>query len=109
MNPLKCAFGVTAGKFFGFLVHQLGIEVDRNKIKSITEMPPPHSQKALKKFLGKVSYLRRFIPALAEITFSFGTLLKGNHKFEWLQEHQQAFDMVKKALTSPLYNDCPTT
>ena len=51
------------------------------------------------KFLGKVSYLRRFIPALAEITFSFGTLLKGNHKFEWLQEHQQTFDMVMKALT----------
>ena len=45
-----------------------------------------------------MSYLRRLIPALAEITFSFGTLLKGNHKFEWLQEHQQAFDMVKKAL-----------
>ncbi|XP_028109700.1 uncharacterized protein LOC114308334 [Camellia sinensis] len=62
-------------------------------------MPPPHSQKALKNFLGKVSYLRRFIPALAEITFSFGTLLKGNQKFEWLQEHQQAFDVVKKALT----------
>ncbi|XP_028121011.1 uncharacterized protein LOC114318342 [Camellia sinensis] len=72
------------------------------KIKSIMEMTPPHSQKALKKFLGKVSYLRRFIPALAKITFSFETLLKGNHKFEWLQEHQQAFDMVKQVLTSPL-------
>ncbi|XP_028082845.1 uncharacterized protein LOC114284155 [Camellia sinensis] len=78
-----------------------GIEVDGDKIKSIMEMPPPHSQKALKKFLGKVPYLRRFIPALTEITFSFGALLKENHKFEWLQEHQQAFDMVKKALTSP--------
>ncbi|XP_028071841.1 uncharacterized protein LOC114274168 [Camellia sinensis] len=102
MNSLKCVFEVTAGKFLGFLVHWRGIEVDGDKIKSIMEMPPPHSQKALKKFLGKVSYLRRFIPTLAEITFSFGTLLKGNHKFEWLQEHQHAFDMVKKALTSPL-------
>ncbi|GMP47237.1 hypothetical protein CsSME_00015091 [Camellia sinensis var. sinensis] len=99
MNPLKCAFGVTADKFLGFFLHRWGIEVDGDKIKSIMEMPPPHSQKALKKFLGKVSYLRRFIPALAEITFSFGTLLKGNQKFVWLQEHQQAFDVVKKALT----------
>ncbi|XP_028101955.1 uncharacterized protein LOC114301227 [Camellia sinensis] len=66
------------------------------------EMSPPHSQKALKKFLGKESYLKRFIPTLAEITFSFGTLVKGNHKFEWLQEHQQAFDMVKKTLASSL-------
>ena len=28
MNPLKCAFGVAAGKFLGFLVHQRGIDVD---------------------------------------------------------------------------------
>jgi flagellar biosynthesis regulator FlbT len=28
MNPLKCAFGVAAGKFLGFLMHQRGIDVD---------------------------------------------------------------------------------
>ena len=28
MNPLKCAFGVSAGKFLGFLVHNRGIDVD---------------------------------------------------------------------------------
>ena len=35
MNPLKCAFGVSAGNFLGFLVHQKGIEVDKNKAKAI--------------------------------------------------------------------------
>ena len=29
MNPLKCAFGVSAGKFLGFLVHNRGIEIGR--------------------------------------------------------------------------------
>ncbi|KAG9450538.1 hypothetical protein H6P81_010503 [Aristolochia fimbriata] len=28
MNPLKCAFGVTSGKFLGFIVHHRGIEID---------------------------------------------------------------------------------
>ena len=28
MNPLKCAFGVFAGNFLGFLIHQRGIETD---------------------------------------------------------------------------------
>ena len=28
MNPLKCAFGVSVGKFLGFLVHNRGIDVD---------------------------------------------------------------------------------
>uniref|UniRef100_A0A2N9H996 Reverse transcriptase domain-containing protein n=1 Tax=Fagus sylvatica TaxID=28930 RepID=A0A2N9H996_FAGSY len=35
MNPFKCAFGVTAGKFLGFLVHQHGIDLSQYEI--ITE------------------------------------------------------------------------
>ncbi|CAL8155830.1 unnamed protein product [Prunus armeniaca] len=35
MNPKKWIFGVQAGNFLGFLVHQRGIEIDRNKAKSI--------------------------------------------------------------------------
>jgi hypothetical protein len=32
MNPLKCAFGVSAGKFLGFIVHKKGVETDPKKI-----------------------------------------------------------------------------
>jgi hypothetical protein len=35
MNPLKCAFGVSAGKFLGFIVHEKGIEIDPKKIEAI--------------------------------------------------------------------------
>ena len=35
LNTLKCAFGVQAGNFLGFLVHQRGVEVDQNKAKAI--------------------------------------------------------------------------
>jgi hypothetical protein len=35
MNPLKCAFGVTSGKFLGFVVHERGIQIDPRKIESI--------------------------------------------------------------------------
>ena len=68
MNPLKCAFGVTAGKFLGFLVHQRGINVDPNKVQSIATMKPPATLTQLKSFLGKLSYIRRFIPGLAALT-----------------------------------------
>ena len=33
MNPLKCAFGVKASNFLGFLVHKNGIKIDQNKEK----------------------------------------------------------------------------
>lgn len=65
INPLKCAFGVKAGNFLGFLVHQRGIEVDQNKAKAILEAKPPQNKKQLQRFLGQVNYLRRFISNLA--------------------------------------------
>ena len=35
MNPLKCAFGVSARKFLGFIIHDKGIEVDPKRIEKI--------------------------------------------------------------------------
>jgi hypothetical protein len=41
MNPLKCAFGVSARRFLGFIVHEHGIEIDPKKIDSIRNLRPP--------------------------------------------------------------------
>ena len=68
MNPLKCAFRVSAGKFLGFLVHSRGIDVDQAKAVAIATMKPLATVKKLKSFLSKVSYIRRFILGLALIT-----------------------------------------
>ena len=76
MNPLKCAFGVSSGKFLGFLVHNRGIDVDPAKAMAIETMRPLVTVKKLKSFLGKVSYIRRFIPGLASITSTFTKLLR---------------------------------
>jgi hypothetical protein len=35
MNPFKCTFGVSAGRFLGFIVHEHGIQIDPKKIESI--------------------------------------------------------------------------
>ena len=76
MNPLKCTFGVSSGKFLGFLVHSRGIDVNSAKATAIATIRPPATVKELKSFLGKVSCIRRFIPRLASITSAFTKLLK---------------------------------
>ena len=45
LNPAKCAFGVLAGKFLGFIVNNRGIESNPDKIKDVLGMPPPSSIK----------------------------------------------------------------
>ena len=76
MNPLKCAFGVTAGKFLGFLVYQRGIDVDPSKVQAIATMKPPTALTQLKSFLGRLSYIRWFIPGITTLTVVFTPLLK---------------------------------
>jgi hypothetical protein len=41
MKPLKCAIGVTSGRFLGFIVHQHGIEIDPKKTESIRKIGEP--------------------------------------------------------------------
>jgi hypothetical protein len=41
MNPLKYAFGVSAGKFIGFIIHDHGIEIDPTTIESINKVQSP--------------------------------------------------------------------
>ncbi len=45
LNPSKCAFSVSSGKFLGFMVSQRGIEANPDKIKAILEMQPPRTIK----------------------------------------------------------------
>ena len=45
LNPSRCAFGVTAGKFLGFMVSQRGIEASLDKIRTIVKMAPSKNVK----------------------------------------------------------------
>ena len=45
VNPSKCAFSVSAGKFLGFMVSQRGIEVSPDQVKAVIETPPPRTKK----------------------------------------------------------------
>nr|XP_023906274.1 uncharacterized protein LOC112017997 [Quercus suber] len=98
MNPLKCAFGVSSRKFLDFLVHSKGIDVDPAKATAIATMRPPSMVKELKSFLGKVSYILRFIPGLASITSAFTKLLKKGQDFEWGELQQAAFKRLQQIM-----------
>jgi hypothetical protein len=64
MNPLKCVFEVTSGRFLGFIVHEHGIQIDPKKIESIRKIGEPVYKKDVQKLLGKINYLRHFISNL---------------------------------------------
>ena len=76
LNPLKCAFGVSAENFLGLLVHNRGIEIDENKANAILAAKPPRNKKELQIFLAQINFLRRFISNVAGETQAFSPLLR---------------------------------
>jgi len=44
MNPNKCAFGVSAGQFLGFMVHERGIEISQKDIATINKVVSPETK-----------------------------------------------------------------
>ncbi|KAL0434268.1 UNVERIFIED_CONTAM: hypothetical protein Slati_2761100 [Sesamum latifolium] len=83
MNPLKCAFGVTFGKFLGFIVRHRGIEVDPAKIDAIQKMPPPRNLKELRSLKANLAFIRRFISNLTGRCQPFNHLMKKDAPFQW--------------------------
>ena len=103
MNPLKCAFGVLAGKFLGFIIQKKGIEIDPKRIEAMKQVEAPTCKKDLQKCLGKVNFLRRFISNLSGKIDAFTPILrlKDETEFTWGAKQQEAFEKIKIYLSSP--------
>jgi hypothetical protein len=80
---LKCAFGVTSGRFLRFIVHEHDIQIDPKKIESIRKVGEPVCKKDVQKLLGKINYLRHFISNLAGQVESLLPLVRLKHEGEF--------------------------
>lgn len=98
MNPLKCSFGVSVGKFLGFIIHEHGLEIDPQKIEAIQKMKALTYKRDVQKFLGKLNYLRRFVINLSGKVDAFTPILRSRDKedFTWGQA-------IKKSLRRSRY------
>jgi hypothetical protein len=65
MNPKKCAFGVSAGQFLDFLVHERGIEIGLKCQEAMRTMVPPTMKRELQQLIGKINFIKRFISKLS--------------------------------------------
>jgi hypothetical protein len=101
LNPDKCVFRVTAGKLLGFLASCHGIEANPEKIKTIEAMRPPARIKEVQKLMGCLAALSRFISRLAERALPFFKLLRKSGPFVWTDDAEEAFQELKRYLTSP--------
>jgi hypothetical protein len=103
MNPKKCAFGVSAGQFLGFLVLQWGIEIGLKSQEAVRTMVPSTMKRELQQLICKISFVRRFISNLSRRIEPFMDLvkIKADEEFRWGVEQQCALEEIKEYLARP--------
>ena len=98
LNKLKLKRAQTEVRFMGHLLTPDGLKADPAKIEAILDMPPPTDVKGLKRFLGMVNYLAKFLPLLSDMTELLQRLEDKAVDWCWLAQHQKAFTTVKEYL-----------
>ena len=101
LNPLKCAFRVSAGRFLGFMLTKRGIEANPAQLKAILQSPAPISKKGIQQLTGRLATLGRFIYRFTDRLKPFFTTLRGASRAEWNEECDRAFVAIKQHLTEP--------
>ena len=99
LNPSKCAFGISSGKFLGFIVSQRGIEANPEKVRAILKMSLPRTTKEVQSLTGRVVAFNRFVSKATDKYLPFFKTLK--KAFAWTEECEIAFQELKHYLSNP--------
>ena len=100
-NPLKCAFGVSLGKFLGFMSTQRGIEANPIQLRAIMESQTPTIRKGVQQLTGQLAALGRFISHFIDRLKPFFTTLKGAKQTGYDKKCDQALIAIEQYLTKP--------
>ena len=76
LNADKCAFGVGAGKFLGYLITNRGIEVNPNQIEAVKCLKSSSNPKEVQVLTSMLAALNQFISKFVDRCRSFYQLLK---------------------------------
>lgn len=102
LNNDKCRLRQRQLTYLGHRIDQEGIRPDPSKVSAVTEMPAPSDVPELRRFLGMVQYLGRYLPSLSATIKPLNDLLKSDAAWSWDTPQAEAFSKVKQLVcTAP--------
>ena len=98
LNLEKCIFKTRSITFLGHLIDDSGIRPDPRKVEALVKMESPNSARdkkhALRRFIGMVNHIGRFIPNLSEKLIPLRDLLKKTNQWNWGAIQQSTFEKL---------------
>ena len=99
LNKEKVKLRMTEVPYIGHLLTSEGIKPDPKKVEAVQKMPQPTDVPSMKRFLGMVNYLSKFLPNLSTITEPLRQLEAKGVEWHWDDNQQKVFDEVKTLIT----------
>jgi hypothetical protein len=98
----KCELWLSKVQFLGHVISLEGISVDPGKVRVVLDWKPPRTVHEVRSFLSLSVYYRRFILNFSKIAKPITDHSKKDEKFVWNVKHDEAFQTLKKLLTTSL-------
>ncbi|XP_064479035.1 uncharacterized protein K02A2.6-like [Ornithodoros turicata] len=96
----KCAFMQHQVEYLGHVVTAEGFGPSAKKVSAILNMPPPTQVSELRAFLGMIQHFAKYLPSLADACAPLNNLLRKSVPWQWSASCVDAFEAIKKMLTS---------
>lgn len=100
LRPEKCEFSKRKLSYLGVIIGEGGISMDPKRIDAVSNWPTPKNKRDVQVFTGLCNFFRRFIKGFAEIARPLYALTKATSVWQWGRVQQDAFDSLKRAITS---------
>lgn len=107
INMEKSKFCRSELKYLGYVVDKFGLRTDPSKIEAIVNFPVPKDPKEVKRFLGMCGWYRRFIDNFSKIARPLSRLTSKRVEFNWTEETNTSFNLLKSALVTAPILRCP--
>ena len=101
LNKDKFVFKQQKLKYCGHVLTSEGILPDPAKVEAITQMPRPRSKTEVRRLLGMINYLGKFLPQLSDVSEPLRNLTKEQNQFIWSKVHQDAFNKLTQLISEP--------
>ena len=100
LNREKCKLRQSSLHFLGHVISKDGIAPCPDRVSAITALETPQTVSELKRVLGMVNYLGRYLPHLSHTLQPLYELLKNSVAWVWGPQQQEAFENMKSLISS---------
>jgi transposase InsO family protein len=103
LQPSKSVFRRKEVTYYGHVISESGVKPDERKVKAIVEMKPPNNREELRRLMGMIAYVAKFLPRHSHVSAPLRELLRDDVVWSWTPAQDEAFQKLKEMVaTAPV-------